>query len=90
MKWIPKQGEEVYVWDCWSDSRYKRIFIAEIKDNSFPYLCVDYDNEKFYKDGNAFDTVAFQNIGQVSQVVVTMKEIAELMNCNVDELVIEP
>jgi hypothetical protein len=90
MKWIPKQGEEVYAWDEWSDSRYKRIFIAEVKGNTFPYLCVNYEDEHSYKDGNAFDTDCFQNIGQVSQVVVTMSEIAEMMDCHVEELIIEP
>jgi len=87
-EWIPQQGELVEV-SLSNESWFKRIYLTSIKVAGRSIICVDFNNEKQFKNNEEFGITGWKYIRKIQEseiIEVTLEQIAKTMNIPINQL----
>jgi len=87
-EWTPKRGELVEVSDGFNGKWSSRIYVTTIEGTTYPYACVDKEDNGLFNNGDVFKITLWTKIRQIKPThkEVTLQEIAEKFGVEVSQL----
>lgn len=85
--WTPQRGDMVLVRFDESDKWEERIYLTTIKGLPKPIMCVKFEFEEKFKNGQEFNAMGWKQMKQTPKKVnITMQEIADKFGCTIEQL----